>query len=140
MRTKHALSALTCMALLTLPAIALAQQPGIQLVKHHNGYHQVCDADGDDCRWVANAPAGYYRQCDADGDDCHWTNGYGPQYWRQHGGYDYGAPLSWYRSEAPDRYSPVQQRDWLIRKRQAAYTVLERMRAPHDLDAQRRMQ
>jgi hypothetical protein len=73
MLSGKALSALAGMALLALPATALAWQPGIQLVKHHEDRHKVCDADGDDCRWVPNTPAGYYRQCDVDGDDCQWV-------------------------------------------------------------------
>ena len=185
MLSKSALSALAGIALMALPAAALAWQPGIQFVKHHEGHHRVCDGDGDDCHWVADVPPGYHRQCDADGDDCrwvhngrghwhkhqrcdedgddcrwvggnphwdrhyqcdadgddcHWAGDYGPQYWRQHGGYNYGAPLQWYQSEAPASYNLAQRRDWLIRRRQVADNVLKQMRARGDVDAQRRMQ
>ena len=80
-----------------LPArVAQVGSPQIELVKSHRGFHRVCDADGDDCRWVPNNIANNadsYYQCDPDGDDCRWVNGYGPRYWRDYG-YDYGAPFS----------------------------------------------
>jgi hypothetical protein len=157
--TKKMLSAAVGLAMLATPAAALAghrvadvtdlpmhvaQNPGPQMepVKWHGGYHQVCDADRDDCRWVPNQPVsnGNMRyQCDADGDDCRWVGGYGPQYWPDHGGYDYGAPFSWYRAEPPARYGLSQRRNWLVARRQRAYFVMAKMRARGDRHAEERM-
>jgi hypothetical protein len=129
----------------------------------HRGNHRVCDPDGDDCRWVANQPAGYSRQCDpegddcwwapgrfgnwnshyacdADGDNCRWASGYAPQYWRNHGGYDYGAPFAWYQADPPGGYNLARRRNWLLRRRQVSYAVLQQMRARGDGDGQRRME
>jgi hypothetical protein len=98
---------------------------------------RVCDADGDDCRIVAPEPQWHPRWdnryvCDADGDQCHWTNGAAADYWREDGGYDYGAPFSWYEAEPPTTYSLVQRRNWLISRRRRAMVTIKLMRERGD--------
>jgi hypothetical protein len=72
-----------------------------------------------------------YR-CDADGDNCRWSNNWGPRYWQNNGGYDYGAPYSWYEEQPPAAYGSSQQLGWLTMRRQRALGILERMRARGD--------
>lgn len=156
------LTGLACLALPISAGAQVATNPGVRWMRVPQGQHRICDADGDDCRWVPNQPAGYRRQCDADrdhcwwvannrnwnshyvcdadGDDCHWTSGYGQQYWRNHGGRDYGAPWAWYRAEPPAGYRLDHQRNWLVNRRRAAYDALQRSRAQGDRDAQQRLE
>jgi len=105
------------------------------------GYHRKCGGDGDDCWWTPNGFSNWnsHYACDSDGDNCRWTSGYGPQYWRSYGD-EYGAPFAWYQAAPPDRYTLAQRRDWLLKRRQVGYTVLQRMRARRDVGAQRRME
>ncbi|MGH7837859.1 MAG: hypothetical protein ACREQC_08555 [Candidatus Binataceae bacterium] len=110
------------------------------------GYHRACDNDGDDCGLAPNRPANYWQpgwdrnyHCGADGDDCHWNNNYGPQYWQNNGGYDYGAPYSWYEAQPPANSSLAQQRTWLITRRQRAMGIIARMRARGDSRGAARM-
>jgi hypothetical protein len=106
--------------------------------------HRVCDRDGDNCR--VSAPEPLYRPnwerryvCDGDRDDCHWTGGAERDYWRDLGGYDYGAPFSWYEAPPPSAYSAAQQRDWLISRRQHALLTIKRMRDRGDSKAAGRL-
>jgi hypothetical protein len=66
-------------------------------------------------------------------DDCE------PVYQGYSEGYEYGSPISYYRVEPRSGYSLIQQRDWLIQRRQRAYYVLGLMRARHDGRAARRI-
>ena len=105
---------------------------------------RVCDSDGDNCRVVAPEPVyrpNWERQyvCDGDRDDCHWTGGGERDYWRDRGGYDYGAPYSWYEARPPSAYSAAQQRDWLISRRQRAMITIKRMRDRGDSKAAGRL-
>ena len=166
MRARNLVGVLAGLVCLALPASALAQMatnPGVRFMPPVRSQHRICDADGDDCRSVPNAPAGYHQQCDrdrdhcwwvsnnqhnwnshyacdADGDDCHWTQGYGSQYWRTRGGYDYGPPFAWYRAEPPGHFSLQRRREWLIKRRRIAYSEMQKMRSRGDTDAQQRLQ
>jgi hypothetical protein len=150
---KSILSALAGMAMLALPASALAghhhewngnQRPFAWhdqgehrgWFKHH-GYDarpvRVEDEDdeGEHCRRpVERTPA---FLCDDDGDDCRPA---GANYW---GGYDYGPPVSYYQAAPPAGYGRAQRRAFLLRRRARAYYVLRMMRARHDYRAERRM-
>ena len=165
MTSKSILYVLAGMIWLSIPSLAGAQmatEPNIHFGPHwgqhkvcdhdgddcrwvpnapaaHGEQYRICDADGDDCRWISNAPTGYHRQCDADGDRCHWTNGYGPQYWRNHGGHEYGAPYAWYQAPPPGEYNLVRQRNWLINRCDAANAVLQQARARGDEGAEERL-
>ena len=98
---------------------------------------RVCDSDGDDCRTVAPEPL-YHPTwepqyvCDQDRDDCRWTGSAGRNYWRDNGGYDYGAPYSWYEAPPPSTYNLVQRRAWLISRRRHAMVTIARMRERGD--------
>jgi hypothetical protein len=70
--------------------------------------------------------------CDEDGDNCHWNSDYGSRYWQNNGGYNYGAPYSWYEGEPPAGANLVQQRAWLINRRQRAMALIAQMRARGD--------
>jgi hypothetical protein len=117
--------------------------------KHHHGpvpadYDQACDGDGDECRAVPNVAPTYQPWehnyvCDADGDDCHWANNWAPNYWHRNGGYNYGAPYSWYQASPPSNWNLVQQRNWLISRRHHAMEVMAKMRARGDRDGTNRM-
>ena len=162
MRARNLLYTLAGAVWLTLPALASAQMVAPPPLPN-SGLHRVCDADGDDCRWVPNVRIGYHRQCDADGDhcwwvpnkasnwnsnyvcdadgdNCRWTNGYGPQYWRNHGGHDYGAPYAWYQAEPPSGYNLVRQRNWLMNRRKLGYAALARARVRGDEGAEERLE
>jgi len=78
-------------------------------------------------------------QCDADGDDCHWNRDWGNRYWRNNGGYNYGAPYSWYDESAPAGYAPQQQLSWLMARRQRAMVIIAQMRARGDSRGAARM-
>jgi hypothetical protein len=157
MSNKTLLSAMITLAMLALPGTALAghhrdwddsSQP---FAWHDHGWHRGwfkhqghgrpawCDVravedeeENEHChlrpRYVAPA-----YSCDADGDDCEPVNqGY-------ESGYDYGPPTSYYEAVPPSGDSLIQQRDWLIQRRQRAYYVLARMQARHDSHAVHRM-
>jgi hypothetical protein len=70
--------------------------------------------------------------CDDDGDNCHWNNDSGSRYWQNNGGYNYGAPYSWYEGPPPAGANLVQQRAWLINRRQHAMALIAQMRARGD--------
>lgn len=146
---KNVLSAIVGLAMLTLPASALAghnhrdwddnprpfarQDQG----RHrgwlkHQGYGRPVYAPNEDedeedeqsrFRPQLMPPA---VSCDEDGDDCE------PVYQGYSEGYEYGSPISYYRVEPRSGYSLIQQRDWLIQRRQRAYYVLGLMRARYD--------
>jgi hypothetical protein len=162
MGARNLLYALAGAVLLALPVSASAQIATAPTIPNF-GKHRICDADGDDCRWVANAPAAYHRRCDrdsdrcwwvpnsawnwnshyvcdADGDRCHWNNNYGPQYWHNHGGHDYGAPYAWYQAEPPSGYNLVRRRNWLINRRNVANSALAQARDRGDKGAEDRLQ
>src|SRR5438552_13274958 len=78
MRARNLLYGVAAVALFALPTTALAQMatnplPGYWPGGHQRGYHKICDADRDHCRWAPNPPRAYHRQCDEDGDDCWWA-------------------------------------------------------------------
>jgi hypothetical protein len=99
---------------------------------------QVGWHDSDAHRWNPNWDSNY--RCDGDGDDCHWANNnYGPQYWQNNGGYDYGAPYSWYQAAPPGGMNLEQQRSWLIERRQRAMAIIAQMRARGDSRGPKRM-
>jgi hypothetical protein len=153
---KNVLSAIVGLAMLTLPASALAghnhrdwddnprpfarQDQG----RHrgwlkHQGYGRPVYAPNEDedeedeqsrFRPQLMPPA---VSCDEDGDDCE------PVYQGYSEGYEYGSPISYYRVEPRSGYSLIQQRDWLIQRRQRAYYVLGLMRARYDGRAARRI-
>jgi hypothetical protein len=124
---KNVLSAVVGLAMLALPASALAghhqdwddyprpyashhQAPHQGWFKHHRQYvpRPVEDED-DEAEHYHFRPR--YRQpsflCDADGDDCKPTN-------HRYDDDDYRPPISYYRSEPGVRYGLIQKRNWLI--------------------------
>ena len=150
---KNVLSAMVGLAMLTLPASALAgnhqnwdDQPR-PYARHDHGWHRGWlkhhgpDAvrpieDEDDESEHCHFSPGYQPPaflCDEDGDDCGPTNqGYEEDD-------DYGPPISYYQAEPPLGDSLTQQRNWLIQRRQAAYNALYAMRVRHDGPAARRV-
>ncbi len=105
---------------------------------------QVCDGDGDDCHVIAPEPMvrphwDNRYVCDGDRDDCHWTSGAGENYWRQNGGYNYGAPYSWYEALPPSALSLEQRRQWLENRRRHAMFTIKSMRERGDSKAAGRM-
>jgi hypothetical protein len=146
---KNVLSAIVGLAMLTLPASALAghnhrdwddnPRPFARQDQRrhrgwlkHQGYGRPVYAPNEDedeedeqsrFRPQLMPPA---VSCDEDGDDCE------PVYQGYSEGYEYGSPISYYRVEPRSGYSLIQQRDWLIQRRQRAYYVLGLMRARYD--------
>jgi hypothetical protein len=145
------------LAMLTLPASALAghhhrdwDDKARPFAWHDQGWHRgwlkhqgygrpayarpIEDEDDEDEQsHFRPQPMPPALSCDEDGDDCEPVDqGYSE-------GYEYGSPISYYGAEPPSGYSLIQQRDWLIQRRQRAYYVLGLMRARHDGRAARRM-
>jgi hypothetical protein len=156
---KNVLSAMVGLAMLTLPASALAghhhrdwddnprpfawhDQGWHRGWLNHQGYARPAysrpiededDEDEDEQSRFRPQPMPPAVSCDEDGDDCEPVNqGYSE-------GYEYRSPISYYGVEPPSGYSLIQQRDWLIQRRQRAYYVLGLMRARHDGRAARRI-
>lgn len=151
---KNVLSAMVGLAMLALPAGALAghhqdwddhprpyawhdQGWHRGWFKHHGQYavRPIEDEDEDDQGEHCHFRPSYQPPaflCDDDGDDCKPTNQ----------GYDddnYGPPISYYQAQPPVGYGLIQQRNWLIQRRQAAYNALYAMRMRHDGSAARRI-
>ena len=103
-----------------------------------------CDSNGDNCHTIAPEPMVRPNRenryvCDNDRDECHWTNGGDSDYWRNNGGYNYGAPYSWYEDHPPSTYNTAQRRDWLISRRKHAMVTIKHMRERGDSKAAGRM-
>jgi hypothetical protein len=154
---KNALSAMIGLAMLTLPASALAghhpcdwEDNPRPFAWHDQGWHRgwlkhqgygrpayvrpIEDEDDEDeqsrFRPEPMPPA---LSCDEDGDDCEPVDqGYSEDN-------EYGSPISYNGVEPSTGYSLIQQRDWLIQRRQRADYVLRLMRARHDGRAARRI-
>jgi hypothetical protein len=149
---KNLLSALAGLAMLALPATALAghhrdwDDNPRPFARHNQGWHRGWFKHrGDAVRpvWEDGDERGHFYPryqppaalCDDDGDDCRPVNqGYGDD------DDDYGPPLSYYQAEPPASYGLLQRRDWLIRRRQRAAYMLSLMRARHNGHAARRME
>ena len=102
-------------------------------------------ADGDRHDWDDEGRQWRHRDwddnytCDDDGDNCHWNSDYGSRYWQNNGGYNYGAPYSWYEGQPPAGANLVQQRAWLITRRQRAMVLIAQMRSRGDRRGANRM-
>src|SRR5215472_16015433 len=149
---KNVLSAMVGLAMFVLPANALAghhqdwnDQPRPYAwhdqgwhrgwLKHHGAYavRPIEDEDDEDehCHFRPRYQPPAFL-CDKDGDDCRpAAQGYDDD--------DYGPPISYYQAEPPIGYDLIQQRNWLIQRRQAAYNALYTMRMRHDGRAARRI-
>ncbi len=156
---KNVLSAMVGLAMLTLPAGALAghhHRDGDDNPRpfawHDQGWHRgwlkhqgygrpawgyarpIEDEDDEDEQsHFRPQPMPPAVSCDEDGENCQPLN----QDYSD--GNEYGPPISYYEAEPPSDYSLIQQRDWLIQRRQRAYYVLGLMRARHDGRAARRI-
>lgn len=92
-----------------------------------NGVHRVCDADGDGCRRVPNGGATYMNQP------------YLPAVYPRHAN-NGGAPCNYLPAQMPAYYDAmppasmnlIQQRDWLIARRQILMRQIAQLRAHHD--------
>ena len=150
---KNMLSAIVAVAMFALPANALAghryddgDDPPRPYAWHDQGWHKGWlkqhrpyavrpiedeDDEGEHCHFRPSyQPPAFV--CDDDGDDCEPANqGYGDD--------DYRPPLSYYQAEPPVGYSLIQQRNWLIQRRRAAYNALHMMQVRYDERAARRL-
>jgi hypothetical protein len=143
---KNVLSAMIGLAMFALPASALAghhqdwdDQP-LPYAWHDQGWHRgwlkhqgqyavrPIEDEGDEgehCHFRSRYQAPAFL-CDDDGDDCEPTNqGF------EHDD-DYGPPISYYQPEPPVGDSLIQERNWLMQRRRAAYNALYAMRVRHD--------
>jgi len=146
---KNLLPALVGLAMLALPATALAGHHHDRdrddnprpFAGHDHGWHRGWfKHQGDAVRpaWDDDDEQHHFRRryeqpaalCDDESDD--YNQGYGDDD-------DYGPPLSYYQGEPPAGYGLVQRRDWLIRRRQRAAYMMSLMRARHDSRAALRM-
>jgi len=128
---KNVVSAMVGLAMLVLPASALAghhdwddhpwpyaahdQGPHRGWLKHHGKYTVRPIEDEDEQREHRHFTLHHQSPaflCDADGDDCEPTN-------RGYHRYD-DRPAFYYRAEPPVDYGLIQQRNWLIQRRRAA--------------------
>jgi hypothetical protein len=149
---KNILLAMVALAMFTLPASAFAghyqdwdEQPQPYAThdhgrhrgwsKHHGKYavRPIEDENDEGEHWHLKPRHQPFFQCDEDGDDCEPTNQ------RNRDDNDYGLPFSYYQAEPPFGESLIQQRNWLLQRRQAAYNALYTMRVRHDGPAARRL-
>jgi hypothetical protein len=146
----NVLSAMVVVAMFALPASALAghhqdwDDPPRPYAWHDQGWHRgwlkhhrpyalrpIEDEDDVDkhCHFrPRHRPSAFL--CDDDGDNCRPAD---PGY--RDGG-AYGPLFSYSQAEPPAGDSLIQQRNWLIQRRQAAYNALYAMRLRHDGPAQ----
>jgi hypothetical protein len=147
---KNVLSAIAGLAILALPAAALAhhdhdgddgprpyawhdQGRHHGWFKHREQYGRPGedeDDQGEHRRFRTERRAAF--MCDGDGDDCEPNQ-------RDWADKDYGPPISYSRAAPPASYNLVQERNWLLDRQRRAYSVLTQMRARHDRKAMRRI-
>jgi hypothetical protein len=147
---KNVLSAIVALAVLALPAIALAghehdwNEGSRPFVWHDQGWHrgwfkhhrQVRPAEDEDDQGDYGPFGSPERPpaflCDEDGDDCEPNSvdwGYGR----------YVPPISYDRDVPSAGYDLVQQHNWLLDHQRRAYNALTLMRARHDRNAMQRI-